>query len=114
MLQQYGQQATLRNGRGCFNHNVVPLLFFFVRRWTIFAGLAVSAYGTLVQYVRVASTRLRSLGQIQRVMDSGEKFFAVKWLNEKGNYTDLHRGDPRGAIFASRDHDHMGLRRNSA
>jgi hypothetical protein len=31
MLQQYGQQATLRKGRGCFSHNVVPFCFLCLK-----------------------------------------------------------------------------------
>src|SRR5437016_10694262 len=47
-------------------------------------------------------------------MNRLEKLFAIKRFSQKSDYADLHRSDPRGAIFASCDHDHMGLRRYSA
>src|SRR5438876_3571220 len=47
-------------------------------------------------------------------MNRLEKLFAIKRFSQKSDYADLHRSDPRSAIFVSCDHDQMGLRRYSA
>ena len=47
-------------------------------------------------------------------MNQLEKLFVIKRLDQKSDCADLHRGEPRGAIFASCNHDDMSLRRDSA
>jgi len=55
VFQQHDEQSALRKGRG---HNVV-LSVSVVRRWTIFAGFAGFAYGTLVVRSGRASSQSR-------------------------------------------------------
>jgi len=108
------------SGRGHFHRDCLQQAELLFARWI--GGFSMFAR-FLVYLISVAHSRWSHCqrptqrgGRLvaERAMNHLEKLFVIKRLNQESDCADLHREDPRRAIFVSCDHDDMSLWRYSA